>query len=67
MVGGTILLIGVALLVLPGPGLLTMAAGLTILGVEFACARRYADAIKLRTRQLAHRFKRRELPSEKRS
>ena len=38
--GGTLLLVGLALLVLPGPGLLIIAAGLAILATEFLWARR---------------------------
>src|SRR5215813_11214436 len=40
MIGGTVLLIGLALLVLPGPGLPLVAAGLAILTGEFVWARR---------------------------
>lgn len=39
IVGGTLLLLGIALLVLPGPGLPIVAAGLAILGTEFFWAR----------------------------
>ncbi len=40
LLGGTVFLIGVAMLVLPGPGLPILAAGLTILATEFLWARR---------------------------
>jgi hypothetical protein len=40
LVGGTVLLVGVALLVLPGPGLPIVAAGIAILASEFLWARR---------------------------
>jgi hypothetical protein len=40
LIGGTVVLIGVALLVLPGPGLPVIAAGLAILATEFIWARR---------------------------
>ena len=40
LIGGTLLLIGVAMLVLPGPGLPIVAAGLAILATEFFWARR---------------------------
>lgn len=39
VIGGTILLLGLAMLVLPGPGWLTIFAGLGILATEFAWAR----------------------------
>ena len=40
IIGGTVLLVGVALLVLPGPGIPFVAAGLAILSTEFLWARR---------------------------
>lgn len=40
LVGGTVILFGVILLVLPGPGALVIAAGLAILATEFLWARR---------------------------
>ena len=40
LIGGTVLLLGVVLLVLPGPGLPVIAAGLAILATEFIWARR---------------------------
>lgn len=40
LVGGTVLLVGIALLVLPGPGLPIVAAGIAILATEFLWARR---------------------------
>jgi hypothetical protein len=40
VIGGTILLIGVALIVLPGPAFIVIPLGLAILATEFAWARR---------------------------
>lgn len=40
LIGGTVLLLGVVMMVLPGPGLPIMAAGLAILATEFLWARR---------------------------
>lgn len=45
LVGGMILLAGVAMLVLPGPGLLTIAAGLALLALEFEAARDLRDQL----------------------
>lgn len=45
-VGATVLLVGVALLVLPGPGLLVIAAGLATLSTEFVWARRWLQRIR---------------------
>ncbi len=40
VVGGTVLLIGVAMVVLPGPAFVVIPAGLAILATEFVWARR---------------------------
>jgi len=48
--GVTIVLLGVAMLVLPGPGLLTIIGGLAVLGLEFAFARRWLRRTKETTR-----------------
>ena len=39
MIGGTVLVVGVAMLVLPGPGIVVIAAGLAILATEFLWAK----------------------------
>jgi uncharacterized protein (TIGR02611 family) len=41
--GFTVLVLGVAMLVLPGPGLLVIVVGLTILALEFAWAERMLE------------------------
>jgi uncharacterized protein (TIGR02611 family) len=43
LVGFTVLLAGLAMLVLPGPGLLVIVVALTILAVEFAWAERMLE------------------------
>ena len=40
IIGGTIVLFGVLLLVLPGPGVLVIAGGLAILATQFLWAKR---------------------------
>lgn len=40
LIGGTVVLLGVILLVLPGPGVLIIAGGLAILATEFLWAKR---------------------------
>jgi uncharacterized protein (TIGR02611 family) len=40
LIGGTVVLIGLAMLVLPGPGTVVIAGGLAILATEFFWARR---------------------------
>lgn len=46
IIGGTVLLIGIAMLVLPGPGLVVIPIGLGILGLEFAWARSWLRRLK---------------------
>jgi uncharacterized protein (TIGR02611 family) len=43
VVGFTVLLVGIAMLVLPGPGLLVIVVGLTLLALEFAWAERMLE------------------------
>ncbi|HEV7650920.1 MAG TPA: PGPGW domain-containing protein [Actinophytocola sp.] len=53
IVGGLVVLIGVALLVLPGPGLLLVLAGLLILASEFPSLERYVDPVRDRAMKAA--------------
>jgi hypothetical protein len=46
LMGGTVLLVGLAMLILPGPGLPIIAAGLAILATEFFWARRVMKRAK---------------------
>jgi tellurite resistance protein TerC len=46
VVGGTVLLIGIAMIILPGPAFVVIPAGLGILAVEFAWARRLLERIQ---------------------
>ncbi|NYD85770.1 PGPGW domain-containing protein [Cellulomonas oligotrophica] len=45
-IGGTVVLAGVAMLVLPGPGVLVIFAGLALLATEFVWAKRWLDRAK---------------------
>jgi tellurite resistance protein TerC len=53
--GGVLLLAGVAMLVLPGPGILVIIAGLAVLATEYAWAKRPLDAMRDRARRLRER------------
>jgi uncharacterized protein (TIGR02611 family) len=46
VIGVTVLLIGVALLVLPGPAFIVIPVGLTILASEYAWARRWLKRVR---------------------
>jgi hypothetical protein len=53
VVGSVVLLVGVALLVLPGPGLLLVLAGLLILATEFPALERHIDPVRDRAMKAA--------------
>jgi hypothetical protein len=51
--GGIVLLAGIALLVLPGPGLLLVLGGLLILANEFPAVEKYVDPVRSRAMKAA--------------
>lgn len=53
VLGLVLLLVGVAALFLPGPGLLTIAAGLAVLSTQYAWAERLLHPLKARAFRLA--------------
>lgn len=57
LVGGTVLAIGIALLVLPGPAFVVIPVGLAILGVEFAWARRWLRKVRERSSAMLDMFR----------
>jgi uncharacterized protein (TIGR02611 family) len=46
VIGATVLLIGIALLVLPGPAFVVIPVGLAILATEYAWARRWLRKVR---------------------
>ncbi len=46
VVGGTVVLIGIAMIVLPGPAVVVIPAGLAILGLEFAWAKHWLKKVR---------------------
>ncbi len=52
IIGGSVLLVGLAMTVLPGPAIVVIPLGLGILGLEFAWARRWLRRAKERAAQL---------------
>jgi tellurite resistance protein TerC len=68
VLGATVLLFGLLLLVLPGPGLLVIFLGLTLLATEFVWARLWLRRLRVSTRRAgrkarAHWWRRRPPPS----
>ncbi len=57
VLGVTVLLIGLALIVLPGPAFIVIPAGLAILSLEFAWARHWLHKLKDGTNQVLNTFK----------
>ncbi|WP_201931850.1 PGPGW domain-containing protein [Nocardioides donggukensis] len=53
VVGWTLVLVGIAALVLPGPGLLLLFAGLVVLSQQYAWAERRVEPVKWRALQAA--------------
>jgi uncharacterized protein (TIGR02611 family) len=53
VVGGTVLLVGVAMIILPGPAFVVIPVGLGILSLEFAWARSWLKKIKAKAQSVA--------------
>ena len=53
VIGGTVCLIGLVMVVLPGPAMVVIPLGLGILGLEFAWARRWLGRVKEAAVELA--------------
>lgn len=46
VVGGSVVVVGAAMIVLPGPAFIVLPIGLAILGAEFAWARAWLEKVK---------------------
>jgi tellurite resistance protein TerC len=62
IVGSTVLIVGVAMIVLPGPAFIVIPVGLGILGLEFAWARRWLQKVKERTATVVNSIRSRTKP-----
>ena len=58
IIGFGLIALGLVLLVVPGPGLLIVAAGLAVLATEYTWARRALEETKRRARGAVGRFRR---------
>lgn len=56
VIGGTVLVFGVAMVVLPGPAIIVVPLGLAILGTEFVWARRLLRKSRGVFRRVKRRF-----------
>ena len=67
VVGATVLLIGVALLVLPGPAFIVIPIGLAILATEYAWARRWLKKVRqMASDVVSSRSRERPVPEDSR-
>jgi tellurite resistance protein TerC len=62
VVGGTVTLIGIALIVLPGPAFVIIPIGLSILATEFVWAKRFLQKARQMTTRLASKSRRHTQP-----
>jgi uncharacterized protein (TIGR02611 family) len=56
IVGGSVLVVGVCMIVLPGPAFVVIPVGLGILGIEFAWARSWLKKAKAKAEEVARNF-----------
>jgi tellurite resistance protein TerC len=52
VIGGVVLLAGIAMIVLPGPAFIVIPAGLAILATEFEWAQRWKERVKKKYHQM---------------
>jgi uncharacterized protein (TIGR02611 family) len=65
VIGATVLLIGVALLVLPGPAFIVIPIGLAILATEYAWARRWLKKVRrMASSVVSNRGRERPVPED---
>jgi tellurite resistance protein TerC len=57
IVGGSVLVVGICMIVLPGPAFVVIPVGLGILGLEFAWARIWLRKAKAKAQDVARSFK----------
>jgi uncharacterized protein (TIGR02611 family) len=67
VIGATVLLLGVALLVLPGPAFIVIPIGLAILATEYAWARRWLKKVRrMASSVISNRGRERPVPEDSR-
>ncbi len=59
VIGGTIVLVGIAMVVLPGPAIIVIPLGLGVLGLEFAWARHWLRKLRATATDVVNRVRRR--------
>ncbi len=59
LLGGSVVLVGIAMIVLPGPAIIVIPLGLGILGLEFAWARYWLRKLRATAHDVVNRVRRR--------
>ncbi|HET8691270.1 MAG TPA: PGPGW domain-containing protein [Steroidobacteraceae bacterium] len=57
VIGGSIVLVGVAMIVLPGPAIIVIPLGLGVLGLEFAWARYWLRKLRATANDVVNRVR----------
>ncbi|MGB5132931.1 MAG: PGPGW domain-containing protein [Steroidobacteraceae bacterium] len=57
VIGGSIVLIGIAMIVLPGPAIIVIPVGLGVLGLEFISARRWLRKLRATATDVVNRVR----------
>ena len=57
VIGGSILLLGIAMVVLPGPAIIVIPIGLGVLGLEFAWARHWLRKLRATATEVVNRVR----------
>jgi tellurite resistance protein TerC len=57
VIGASVVAVGVAMIVLPGPAFIVIPAGLAILSLEFAFARRWLHTIREQSQNAVDRLR----------
>lgn len=57
VIGGSILAIGVVMIVLPGPAIIVIPIGLGVLGIEFAWARHWLRKLRATATDVVNRMR----------
>ena len=58
IVGGSVVVVGILMIALPGPAIVVIPTGLAILSIEFAWARRWLRKLKAKTQDTVDYFNR---------
>jgi hypothetical protein len=62
VIGGTIVALGIAMIVLPGPAVIVVPIGLGVLGLEFAWARHWLRKLRTTAANMVNRVRGRGRP-----